>query len=196
MGDGVWKDVVARGARFRAYGRILETPDPVPALQRPAPKPGPTLVPRSLSVTEIETLIRDPYAIYARHVLGLDALEPLAASPSAAARGTIIHDLLARFVQRYPAAMPDRRGALALFPPHWPALDALGPLAASPSAAARGTIIHDLLARFVQRYPAAMPDRREALAFFLKEGGAAFEPIERLSPRLHAEWWPRFQAVA
>jgi ATP-dependent helicase/nuclease subunit B len=143
-GDAVWTEMVARGARFRAYARLLETPKPLGPLARPNPKPDPALMPRSLSVTEIETLIRDPYVIYARHVLGLDPLDPVAGAPN---------------------------------------------------AASRGTIVHDLLARFVERYPAAMPDAQEALAFFLAEGGEAFAPIEQLSPRLHAEWWPRFKAV-
>ena len=39
-----------------------------PPLRRPAPKPDPVLFPfpRTLSVTEIETLVRDPYSIYAK----------------------------------------------------------------------------------------------------------------------------------
>jgi ATP-dependent helicase/nuclease subunit B len=49
------------------------------------------------SVTEIETLRRDPYAIYARHVLGLDALEPLLRDPGAAERGNLFHDILHAF---------------------------------------------------------------------------------------------------
>ena len=44
-----------------------------PARSRPVARPEPTppvaARPRRLSVTEIETLVRDPYAIYARHVL-------------------------------------------------------------------------------------------------------------------------------
>lgn len=54
--------------------------------------------PTGLSVTEIETWIRDPYAIHARHVLGLVALDPLAADPGAGDRGTLVHAVLARFV--------------------------------------------------------------------------------------------------
>jgi ATP-dependent helicase/nuclease subunit B len=57
-------------------------------------------------------------------------------------------------------------------------------------------VIHDLLAGFVQRWPEALPDPQAALNFFTTEGGAAFAPIERLSPRLHAEWWPRLIALA
>jgi ATP-dependent helicase/nuclease subunit B len=144
-GPELWAGLVARGARWRAYARILETPDPLPRIGRPAPRPDPALVPRALSVTAVETLIRDPYATYAKHVLCLDALEPVARAPD---------------------------------------------------AAGRGSVIHDLLARFVERYPESLPDPQEALAFFLKEGGEAFAEVERLSPRLHAEWWPRFVAVA
>ena len=40
--------------------------------------------PRELSVTAIETWMRDPYAIYARKILGLEALEPIDADPGAA----------------------------------------------------------------------------------------------------------------
>jgi ATP-dependent helicase/nuclease subunit B len=57
-------------------------------------------------VTEIETLVRDPYSIFARYVLGLDALEALEVTPSAAHRGTIIHDVLGGFAQQYPKALP------------------------------------------------------------------------------------------
>ena len=35
----------------------------------------------SLSVTEIETWIRDPYAIYARRILRLEPLDPIDADP-------------------------------------------------------------------------------------------------------------------
>ena len=67
-------------------------------LPPPEPRPPRTRRPNRLSVTEIETLIRDPYAIYARHVLGLRPLDPVGAAPEASDRGTIIHDALARFV--------------------------------------------------------------------------------------------------
>jgi ATP-dependent helicase/nuclease subunit B len=53
--------------------------------------------PRKLSVTEIETWIRDPYAIYAKHVLKLEPLDPLDARLDASNRGSLIHDVLHRF---------------------------------------------------------------------------------------------------
>jgi ATP-dependent helicase/nuclease subunit B len=57
-------------------------------------------------VTEIETLVRDPYSIFARHILKLDALDAIAVAPSAAERGTIIHDVLGGFTEAYPKALP------------------------------------------------------------------------------------------
>jgi ATP-dependent helicase/nuclease subunit B len=59
-----------------------------------------------LSVTEIETLVRDPYSIFARHILKLDALDPIAVAPSAAERGTIIHDVIGQFTEQFPKALP------------------------------------------------------------------------------------------
>jgi ATP-dependent helicase/nuclease subunit B len=46
----------------------------------------------------LETLLRSPYDIYARHVLGLDPLKALGEDPDARDRGSIIHDVFARFV--------------------------------------------------------------------------------------------------
>ena len=50
--------------------------DPTPSrepIKRPEPKPARDARPTSLSVTEIETWLRDPYSIYARHILRLAA---------------------------------------------------------------------------------------------------------------------------
>ena len=60
----------------------------------------------SLSVTEIGTLVRDPYAVYARHVLELDPLEMVAVEPSAALKGNIVHEVMNVFVQAFPAELP------------------------------------------------------------------------------------------
>jgi ATP-dependent helicase/nuclease subunit B len=57
-------------------------------------------------VTEIETWLADPYAIYARHLLGLKALDPIDMDPGAAERGTMIHRALDRFVADHPPPGP------------------------------------------------------------------------------------------
>ncbi|NIX75808.1 double-strand break repair protein AddB [Microvirga terricola] len=105
-GEAIWAERVKAGDRYRRLARHLDTPAPTPPLPRPRPKPDPKLFPRSLSVTEIETLVRDPYAIFARHILKLDALDAVAVAPSAADRGTIIHDVLGGFGQAHPRVMP------------------------------------------------------------------------------------------
>jgi ATP-dependent helicase/nuclease subunit B len=51
-------------------------------------------------VTQVELWRRDPYAIYARHILKLSPLEDLDADPSAADLGTALHKALADFVNR------------------------------------------------------------------------------------------------
>jgi ATP-dependent helicase/nuclease subunit B len=75
-------------------------------MERPAPKPPVEARPRSLSVTEIETWMRDPYAIYAKHVLRLRPLDPLDAEIGALERGTAVHLALERFLAKYGEAWP------------------------------------------------------------------------------------------
>jgi ATP-dependent helicase/nuclease subunit B len=113
-GKEVWERMTRSGEYYRRLARTLDTPEPAPALPRPRPKPDPALFPRSLSVTEVETLVRDPYSIFARHVLKLDALEAIAVAPSAAERGTIIHDIIGTFGELYPKTLPENAQEILL----------------------------------------------------------------------------------
>ncbi len=72
----------------------------------PTPRPPLALRPRRLSVTEIETWMRDPYAIHARHVLRLRKLAPLEEAADAADYGSIVHGALQAFLHRHGAAWP------------------------------------------------------------------------------------------
>ena len=96
------------GARPRH--RLGEIGDERP-MKKPEPKPPLAARPQGLSVTEIETLVRDPYAIYAKHVLGLEELEPLGRAPDYALRGSLIHEALGDFIAgwtgRFDAAASD-----------------------------------------------------------------------------------------
>ena len=72
----------------------------------PSPRPPVALRPRRLSVTEIETWMRDPYAVHAKHVLRLRPLGALEEPADAADYGTIVHDALAEFLQAHPDEWP------------------------------------------------------------------------------------------
>ncbi len=101
-----WDAALERGARYATLARLLdETGDPAPAT-RPAPMPPFAARPRRLSVTEIEDLLRDPYTIYAKHVLKLTPLEDIDMPPGAASRGTFMHDAVAAFGKAYPKVLP------------------------------------------------------------------------------------------
>ena len=69
--------------------------------------------PRRMPVTEIERWVRDPYALYARRILGLRALDPPDAPVEALARGRAIHQAFERFVRAHPEALP--ADAVAVF---------------------------------------------------------------------------------
>ena len=88
---GPWLGWQRQLDRVETFGR-RDRPGP------PAPRPPLAARPRRLSVTQIETWMRDPYAIYARHILRLKALDPLDAPPDAAQYGTLIHQALAKFI--------------------------------------------------------------------------------------------------
>jgi ATP-dependent helicase/nuclease subunit B len=84
----------------------LDRPADRTRIERPAPRPPIEARPRRLSVTEIETWMRDPYAIYAKHVLGLTALDPIDADPGAAEYGSLVHGTIERFLNENPGPLP------------------------------------------------------------------------------------------
>ena len=77
--------------------------EPLPGAE---PRPPLAARPRQLSVTQIETWLRDPYAIYARHILRLRALAELDADPGRADLGICVHEALAEFVRTFPRELP------------------------------------------------------------------------------------------
>ncbi|UTW55223.1 double-strand break repair protein AddB [Kordiimonas sp. SCSIO 12610] len=65
------------------------------------PKPTPPLEarPKALSVTQIETWMRDPYAIYANKILKLRQLEDIDERPNASQKGTLIHKAFENYLK-------------------------------------------------------------------------------------------------
>ncbi|NHN88440.1 double-strand break repair protein AddB [Acetobacter conturbans] len=72
----------------------------------PEPRPPVSNRPRRLSVTEIETWMRDPYAIYARHVLKLRPLDPLEQSVDASDYGMLVHGALDAWFDKHGTDWP------------------------------------------------------------------------------------------
>lgn len=92
-----------RGARYLSIAAALDKPKhELPARRRVAPAPKSATRPKSYTVTEIEKLIRDPFAIYAKHVLALKPLDPLRPEANAALRGIVFHRILKRLIDRAP----------------------------------------------------------------------------------------------
>ncbi len=94
------------GQRLAAWHRALDLPPRVQTIAPPAPRPPVSARPRRLRATEIEKWMRDPYAIYARRILGLEVLAPLDQEPGAAERGIFVHAALDTFVRRWPQELP------------------------------------------------------------------------------------------
>jgi len=101
-----WDEVAARGNRYLDLARTLDAPAKVAPAARPEPSPPLEVRPRQLSVTEIENWLRDPYTIYAKHVLRLVPFEAVDTPPGVADRGSAIHDAIGEFTENFPAALP------------------------------------------------------------------------------------------
>ena len=84
---------------LRDWRGARERPESVEDIKAPLPSPPALVRPTRLRVTEIGRLIRDPYAIYARHILALDAWNLRDAEIGYAERGTAFHLLFQRLGQ-------------------------------------------------------------------------------------------------
>jgi ATP-dependent helicase/nuclease subunit B len=106
LGGEEFETCRARGRAFLALARGIDRPAAAPiASQRPMPRPPVELRPRRLSVTRIEMLRRDPYAIYAEFILKLAALPAADQAEERRIMGSAIHEVLADFGTRYPQGL-------------------------------------------------------------------------------------------
>jgi ATP-dependent helicase/nuclease subunit B len=102
-----WNAAKAAGQQYVRFAGQLDNPDKVEPSAQPAPRPPRAVRPLKLSVTAIEDWLRDPYTIYAKHILRLNPLDPVDMPLSAADRGSAIHDALGEFTQTFATRLPD-----------------------------------------------------------------------------------------
>lgn len=112
----LWRlETLARGAHetlperaeVLQWARTMDAPDALERPVRPAPCPPLAARPRRMAVTRIETLTRDPYAVWARDILKLYAMRRPDETPDARERGTAIHAAFETFTQTWPRELPD-----------------------------------------------------------------------------------------
>jgi ATP-dependent helicase/nuclease subunit B len=106
---------LAKGAALELPGRpelleaarTLDVADEFAPAPRPRPCPPVEVRPDELSVTRVETWLRDPYAVYARYVLDLKPLDRPDEPVEARARGIAVHLALQQFTELHPEALPE-----------------------------------------------------------------------------------------
>jgi ATP-dependent helicase/nuclease subunit B len=106
---------VSRSPLYRKWAAAIDRPAALRPAARPAPSPAASLRPRLISVTEVDRLKADPFAFYARKMLGLPSLDAVDADPGAAWRGSAVHRVLEAWMKEDdcdPAALRPRAEAL------------------------------------------------------------------------------------
>jgi len=100
------EDALATDEPWLGWARARDAIKRLPPIKAPEPRPAVDLRPRRMSVTRVETWLANPYAIFAGDILRLEKLPELGASPDAARRGSIVHEIMRRFAKAYPDALP------------------------------------------------------------------------------------------
>lgn len=117
-GEEALRDMQARGKTWLTMAQAFDADlsnVPLDILRRnPRPAPAPPARARlnELPVTRVETLVRDPYAIYAERILRLKPLDPLSPQADFRQRGTALHRIPELYVREHP---PGSKGSLSRF---------------------------------------------------------------------------------
>lgn len=97
LGAELAKTHVEHGAP--ACAQVIDRAAPAEPYPRPRPDPSPEQRLVEISATALDRLRGDPYQFYASAILGLGMLDPLDSAPSAAWKGTAVHEILDRWHQ-------------------------------------------------------------------------------------------------
>jgi ATP-dependent helicase/nuclease subunit B len=90
--------------KWRMWAHTLDEPasDQIVMSDRPRPCPPVAVRPKKMSVTDIDLWRKNPYAIYAKHILKLRILDLLETELGASDKGTIIHAIAENFIKHCP----------------------------------------------------------------------------------------------
>lgn len=94
--------------RILQMAELMDKPEKMQKVRPPAPTPPVNARPRILSASAIETLMRDPYEIYAKYILKLKPLDDLETSLNASDYGNLVHKILEIFTTKFPDILPDK----------------------------------------------------------------------------------------
>lgn len=99
----------ARARDLEGWVDALDRPPRHLPASRPAPSPAKEQRPREISVTQVDRLKADPFAFYAQRILRLNPLDPVDADPTAAWRGTAVHEVLEKWAKEDDCAIEKLR---------------------------------------------------------------------------------------
>ncbi len=85
---------MTRDQRLERLALAIDASPGVEPAGRPAPRPPLEARPNRIAVTDLDRLKADPYAFYAKAILGLRRLEPVDEEHHAAWKGTAVHEVL------------------------------------------------------------------------------------------------------
>lgn len=105
-GAGLDEEIESK-SQLLDINHAMHMPAEVTPIAPPEPRPPVSARPKQLPVTGVESLMRDPYTVYAKYILKIRPRDPLDASPSVAERGTFTHDALDEFMKKFPDRLPD-----------------------------------------------------------------------------------------
>ncbi len=101
VGEKVSAALRDRGNCYLNWAGLIDFPDNrAQPCSQPRPMPPLAARPTGLSITDIETWVMDPYAIYAKRILKLVPLDPLAREADARERGELYHAIVEDFVRQ------------------------------------------------------------------------------------------------
>lgn len=93
---------------YRDWLRILNTPECIVPCTQPMPKPQAKVREEKMQVmscSAIEKLIRNPYSFYVEYILGLKQLRDLNFKPLILEFGTMVHNILTRYLRNEKSLM-------------------------------------------------------------------------------------------
>jgi len=92
--------------KYYLWAKEIERTDKIIQIKEPNPCPPLDLRPKRFSATALQTLIDNPYAVFAKYVLNLYPLDAIGEEADARDYGILIHKIIEEFNNKYSAGLP------------------------------------------------------------------------------------------